>query len=38
MILKNNMAREVTKTTDPGYNEFYNFAKRFLKLYPQNAK
>ena len=28
----------VTKTTDPGYNEFYNFAQRFLKIYPQNAK
>jgi len=30
--------KEVTKTTDPGYNEFYNFAQRFLKIYPQNAK
>lgn len=28
----------VTKTTDPGYNEFYNFAQRFLKIYPKNAK
>jgi len=26
------------KTTDPGYTEFYNFAERFLKLYPKNSK
>ena len=26
------------KTTDPGYTEFFNFAERFLKLYPKNSK
>ena len=28
----------VQKTTDPGYNEFYNFAQRFLTTYPKNSK
>ncbi len=30
--------KDIAKTTDPGYSEFYNFAKRFLKLYPENAR
>ncbi len=30
--------KNVSKTTDPGYSEFYNFAKRFVKLYPENAR
>jgi len=30
--------KSVSKTTDPGYNEFYNFAKRFVSLYPENAR
>ena len=30
--------KDVKKTTDPGYNDFYNFAKRFLRIYPKNSK
>ena len=30
--------KSVSKTNDPGYNEFYNFAKRFVSLYPENAR
>ena len=30
--------KSVAKTNDPGYNEFYTFAKRFVSLYPENAR
>tara|TARA_E500000318_G_scaffold108121_1_gene118397 strand:- start:455 stop:3040 length:2586 start_codon:yes stop_codon:yes gene_type:complete len=30
--------KSVAKTNDPGYNEFYTFAKRFISLYPENAR
>jgi hypothetical protein len=30
--------KNVSKTNDPGYNDYYNFAKRFLTVYPENAK
>ncbi len=28
----------VTKTNDPSYNDYYNFAKRFLAKYPPNSR
>ena len=30
--------KNVKKTIDPGYNDFYNFSKRFLVTYPKNSK
>ena len=30
--------KNVSNKNDPGYSEFYNFAKRFLSIYPENAR